>query len=66
MAQTIGGKLAAMERDCQALVAALNKSGDYQPATMIQSMLQQAGSMRNSIEQSYPEVADREFPAKST
>ena len=35
---TIGGKLATMERDCQGLVAALNKEGEYRGASQVQNL----------------------------
>jgi hypothetical protein len=63
MATTVGGKIAAMERDCQALVAHLNKDGNYREATQIQGLLQQVGNVRVQLEQG--EIADQEFPAKA-
>ncbi len=67
MAQTIGGKLAGMERDCQGMVAHLNHFTDYRAATQVQSLLQQIGAVRVSLEQSGdPNVADQEYPVPKT
>jgi len=63
MATTVGGKVAAMERDCQGLVAHLNKNGNYREATQVQSLLQQVGQVRAQMEQS--KIAEEEFPAKA-
>lgn len=63
MATTVGGKIAAMERDCQGLVAHLNSKGNYQEATQIQGLLQQVGNIRAHLERG--EVADQEYPAKA-
>ena len=61
---TIGGKIAAMERDCQGLVAHLNARGNYREATQIQGLLQQVGSIRAQLEQGEG-IADQEYPAKA-
>ena len=63
MATTVSGKLAGMERDCQALVAHFNKSGNYREGSQMQSLLQQVGAVRVAMERS--EVANQEFPAKA-
>ncbi len=66
MAHTIGGKLAGMERDCQAMVGFLNTRGDYRAASQVQSLLQQLGNTRLQLEQSGdPSVADQEIPTKT-
>ncbi len=63
MAQTIGGKLAGMERDCQAMVGYLNATIEYRGASQVQSLLQQIGAVRVQLEQSGdPSVADQEYP----
>ncbi len=65
MSTTIGSKLAAMERDCQGIVAALNKAGTYRPATQVQGLLQQVGNIRIALEQGDPPPADMEYPVKT-
>ncbi len=65
MASTFGSKLAAMERDCQGMVAALNNGGDYRSASQLQSLLLQVGNVRTQMEQGDPPSADQEYPAKA-
>jgi len=61
---TIGGKLAAMEKDCQGIVVALNKDGQYREAAQVQALLQQVGTVRTTLEQGDSPVADQEYPSK--
>ena len=56
---TIGGKLATMERDCQALVGQLNAQSNYREG------LQTVANVRLQLEQGDSSVADQEFPAKT-
>lgn len=65
MASTIGSKLASMERDCQAMVTLLNSKTEYRPATQLQSLLQQIGSVRVNMEQGESPAVDLEYPAKA-
>ncbi len=65
MATTIGSKLAAMERDCQGMVASLNSQNDYRSGSQMQSLLQQVGNIRTQMEQGDPPPADREYPTKA-
>ncbi len=61
---TIGGKLAAMEKDCQGIVVALNKDNQYRQAAHVQALLQQVGNTRLQLETGDPPVADQEYPSK--
>lgn len=56
--QTVGGKIAGMEVECQQIVTLLNKEGQYQPAVYVQSLLQQIANARAQLEQGDPKPAD--------
>lgn len=63
MATTVGSKVAAIERDCQALVAHLNKGGYYREAAQVQGLLPQVGNVQTSLQRDG--IADQEFPTKT-
>lgn len=63
---TIGGKLAAMEKDCMVMVADLNKTSHYREASQLQGLLQQVGNCRATLEAGDPPIADQEYPSKTT